>query len=329
MISVIIPIYNRDYCLSRCLESVLHQTFTDWECILIDDGSTDKSLSVCRSYEAKDSRFRVYTQPNGGVSAARNKGIEQACGEYIAFIDSDDWVEPEFLQLLYESAGKRRMSLCSMDSQKAGECDNNCKHRSALYGGEGDLIDLLTPEFFYLLVGPVCKLYDRSIIETYHIRFPYGYSWGEDVIFNSLYLQYIDKIKGIPLHLYHVVVQDKSLSEDAKSDFFLTDKNQIIWQHVSNNFKNGKGVYGLGLDYFYNCLFLQQLSGIRYVHEQLSWIKRYKRMKYLIQSADRNVLKRYRFKNIRFLLIYYKLSALVYACYEINYFLVTKCKKES
>ncbi|MDZ3930059.1 glycosyltransferase [Parabacteroides goldsteinii] len=73
-ISVIIPIYNRTYCLARCLDSVLFQTFTDWECILIDDGSTDGSLSVCRHYAETDSRFRVYSQSNSGASVARNRG---------------------------------------------------------------------------------------------------------------------------------------------------------------------------------------------------------------------------------------------------------------
>lgn len=80
LISIIIPVYNRAYCLSRCLDSVLDQTFTNWECILIDDGSTDETLSVCRHYVNRDSRFRVYSQPNGGVSAARNRGLEYALG---------------------------------------------------------------------------------------------------------------------------------------------------------------------------------------------------------------------------------------------------------
>ena len=77
-ISVIIPIYNRTYCLARCLDSVLFQTFTDWECILIDDGSTDGSLSVCRHYAETDSRFRVYSQSNSGASVARNRGVESS-----------------------------------------------------------------------------------------------------------------------------------------------------------------------------------------------------------------------------------------------------------
>lgn len=126
MISVIIPIYNRDYCLSRCLESVLQQTFTNWECILIDDGSTDRTLSVCRTYVDKDSRFQVYSQPNGGVSAARNLALEHAGGEYIAFIDSDDWVEPNYLQVLYESTAKSVMPLCGMDVQPINGHKYNC-----------------------------------------------------------------------------------------------------------------------------------------------------------------------------------------------------------
>lgn len=327
MISIIIPVYNRGYCISCCLESVLKQTFTDWECIIIDDGSTDQTLSVCQSYVHKDSRFQVYTQPNGGVSAARNKGIEQACGDYIAFIDSDDWVEPDFLRLLHEAAAKGRMAVCGMDSQSASGFDKNCVERSALYTKEGDVEDLLAPGLISLFPGPVCKLYDKSIIDKYKIRFPSGISWGEDTIFNSIYLQYIDKIKGVPYYLYHIIKQEKSLTADAIRDAFLTDKNQELWHSISFYLNKCKGIDGEGLHYHYICLLFDQITGIQYIHKQMSWIKQYKRMNYLIQSADRDVIRRYRFKNIRYFLVYYKISAAIFICYKVYYSLMEYAKK--
>ena len=326
MVSVIIPVYNRDYCLSRCLESVLQQTFTNWECILIDDGSTDRTLSVCRCYVEKDPRFRVYSQSNGGVSVARNRGLEQAHGEYVVFIDSDDWVEPDFLRLLHESAEKDITPLCGMAVQFTDGRHIDCSVQNILYRTDNNIVDLFSGNLAKLFAGPVCKLYDRSIIETYRIRFPVGISWGEDLIFNCTYFQYVDCIKGVPFLLYHVIGQEVSLSVNAKYDSFLTDTNQILCQNVSRFFLS-KGLDEQCVNDYYIFSLFQQITGVQYVRDRLPWIKRYKRMNYLIQSADRDILKKYRFKNIRFLLVYYRLSILVFICYEVYSSLNKHAKK--
>lgn len=326
MISVIIPVYNRDYCLPRCLESVWQQTFTDWECILIDDGSTDRTLSVCRRYEEKDSRFQVYSQPNGGVSVARNRGLERACGEYVVFIDSDDWVEPDFLRLLHESAEKGITPLCGMDLQGIDGSHIDCPVQDILYRTDSNVTNLFSGDLSRIFAGPVCKLYDRSVIEAYQIHFPVGISWGEDLIFNCTYFQYIESIKGVPFFLYHVIGQEVSLSVSAKYDSFLTDTNQKLWQSVSVFFRN-KGLDEHCLDDYYMYLLFQQITGVQYVRDRLPWVKRYKRMNYLIQSANRGILKKYRFKNIRFLLVYYRLSVVVFICYELYSSLIEHAKK--
>ena len=93
MISIIIPVYNVKLYLDNCIQSVIQQSYTDFECILVDDGSTDGSSEICDQWAEKDNRIIIVHQPNGGVSSARNKGLEQAKGEYICFIDSDDWVD--------------------------------------------------------------------------------------------------------------------------------------------------------------------------------------------------------------------------------------------
>ena len=99
-ISVIIPVYNMGPWLRDCLESVLAQTFTSFECILVDDGSTDDSPQICDYYAKKDDRFRVIHKANGGLSSARNAGLDDAAGEYIAFVDSDDVILPDYLTIL-------------------------------------------------------------------------------------------------------------------------------------------------------------------------------------------------------------------------------------
>ena len=93
-ISIVIPIYNAEDHLQRCVDSVLNQTEKNIEIILVDDGSKDNSIEICKNYLNQDKRVQLIHQENSGVSAARNRGIEQACGEYIGFIDSDDWIEP-------------------------------------------------------------------------------------------------------------------------------------------------------------------------------------------------------------------------------------------
>ena len=97
-ISVIVPVYNAEKYLPRCIESVLAQTFVDWEMLLIDDGSTDASGSICDEYAAKDERIRVFHKENGGVSSARNLGLDNAQGEWITFVDSDDYIEENYLK---------------------------------------------------------------------------------------------------------------------------------------------------------------------------------------------------------------------------------------
>lgn len=103
IISIIVPVYNVELYLRQCLDSILSQTFKDWECILIDDGSTDSSPSICDEYVSRDSRFKVAHKINEGLSSARNEALKLAKGEYIGFVDSDDWIEPEMYEVLYSN----------------------------------------------------------------------------------------------------------------------------------------------------------------------------------------------------------------------------------
>ena len=103
LISIIVPIYNSEETLNRCVDSILNQTFHDWELLLIDDGSTDKSGEICDEYAATDSKIKVFHKENGGVSLARNLGMDNAKGIWIAFCDSDDYVDENWLNLFVEN----------------------------------------------------------------------------------------------------------------------------------------------------------------------------------------------------------------------------------
>ena len=111
-ISIIVPVYKVEKYLERCLDSIIAQTFTDWECILIDDGSPDNSGKICDEYAKKDERFVVIHQENAGVSVARNAGLDIAKGEYITFVDSDDWVENSFLEEQYNDIISGDYDIC-------------------------------------------------------------------------------------------------------------------------------------------------------------------------------------------------------------------------
>lgn len=104
IISIIVPVYNGDKYLSRCVDSILNQTFHDWELLLVDDGSTDKSGEICDEYATKDDRIRGLHKSNGGVSSARNYGIRHSCGKWLTFIDIDDYVQDSFLEILIKEA---------------------------------------------------------------------------------------------------------------------------------------------------------------------------------------------------------------------------------
>ena len=104
VVSVIIPVYNAEHYLERCLESIQKQSLRDFELILVDDGSADRSPEICRRYQARDSRVQVLTGENHGAAAARNRGMERACGEYLIFLDSDDYIDKNYFQLLVPKA---------------------------------------------------------------------------------------------------------------------------------------------------------------------------------------------------------------------------------
>lgn len=105
-ISIIVPVYNAEKTLHRCTNSIINQLYQNWELLLIDDGSTDNSSVICDEYVRKDKRIRVFHKENGGVSSARNVGLDNAEGEWITFIDSDDWVENNYLSNLYQNNEK-------------------------------------------------------------------------------------------------------------------------------------------------------------------------------------------------------------------------------
>lgn len=205
MISVIVPIYNSELTLERCIDSILSQTYTDFELLLIDDGSQDGSLSICETYATKDTRIRIYHQINNGVSSARNLGLSLALGEWISFIDSDDWVDDDYLMSMIKKLSSSNADLIVSGFVVEGD------QWSKEYSFENAFIKLDNNNSSYfhklvrsrLLFGPCCKLFNSRIIRDNAISFPINVSYGEDRLFNYSYLRYCKSLVVSSKNTYH------------------------------------------------------------------------------------------------------------------------------
>lgn len=209
MISVIVPVYNCKSTLERCVQAIVSQTFPDWELLLVDDGSMDGSGHLCDQLANEDSRIRVFHKENGGVSSARNLGLDKAQGEFVVFCDSDDWVEPNWCEQLRRIALQRPRSvpICNyFRSSAEGECINSQKACARLVA-EIPRRDFFSLNQWELLGIPWNKIFYRSILEENQIRFQPDISLGEDLIFCLDYLHYQEDgfyFVNIPLYHYSV-----------------------------------------------------------------------------------------------------------------------------
>lgn len=184
MISIIVPIYNSEKYLDECLQSILNQTFDDYEVICVDDGSTDKSLSICQKFANADTRFKLIGQENGGVSAARNRAIKEAKGEYICFVDSDDIIGQEYLSSLFQGIQGYDISVIGY-TRTIGSLNRNQTNSIVLKST--DYIKLIIDE---KITHPqiVCMLYKSSIIRDCSLSFYVGCVRNEDAEFYIKYL---------------------------------------------------------------------------------------------------------------------------------------------
>lgn len=218
MISVIVPIYKAEKYLHRCIDSILAQTYTDFELLLIDDGSPDSSGEICDEYAAKDVRVRVFHKPNGGVSSARNLGLDNAQGEWITFCDADDYVTPDWLSA-YRKAIAENVDLTI---QGYHIIDGDRTIKKELPQSQGYTIDNKRRLIISLMCQGVygylwVKLFRRQLIEQYNIRFDTNSAFREDEQFLSKYLEFATSFKCIDKENYYYTLptSDKRYKGDA------------------------------------------------------------------------------------------------------------------
>lgn len=234
MITIIIPIYNAAKFLTDCLNSILIQDETNWEAILVNDGSTDESAEICHSYVEKDARFRYYYQPNNGVSSARNKGLQSANGEWIMFLDSDDSLPQHALRKLV-------VSLDNDIDLIIGGYELYDQDGTLLYGIEDRVSEILDRDSailmmykpkYYNYLGFICaKVFKSSIIRNNNLAFNPDIIFNEDRLFTTQYLAYSNRILLLTEPVYNYLQHPNSATSTREKGFnedYVTDMDAMI-----------------------------------------------------------------------------------------------------
>ena len=221
MISVVIPIYNAEPRLRRCLDSVLNSKRRDFELILVNDGSTDNSPGICREYAEKDGRVRLISQPNRGASSARNRGLEACRGEWVIFVDADDMISPDFLELADREIYQDQDLLLFDFARTEAELAPADFTPEELCFGPADVPELLrslllrrqlTEGGSLNFVSPCGKAYRTECIRQSAICFSPDLSFGEDKLFNTEYLTRVERCVYLPKPVYFYDCRQGSLS---------------------------------------------------------------------------------------------------------------------
>lgn len=247
-ISVIVPVYQASAYLEQCVRSLLAQTFSDWELILVDDGSTDGSLELCQRYAKSDSRIKVLHQSNAGVSAARNTGLTAAKGLWIAFVDADDWVEPEYLQNLYAQCGNAQISLCDVADGESRMLADETISVETMRTTPSRYAQLPYINYVYN------KLFARSLLFPDGPRFDVQRRRGEDAAFVEACLLRCHTIAVCPEKLYHYratpesvthrfydgVCRDEEKLFQEQNSFFDTSRMSIAEKAAFSRWQYGK-----------------------------------------------------------------------------------------
>lgn len=212
LISVIIPVYNSEQYLRACIDSVMAQNYKNFELLLINDGSTDSSGKICDAYALQDTRIKVFHQENGGVSAARNLGIQESLGQWITFVDSDDILEEDYLAVLVSASSHSKADLIIQGFKKFGNGIQKKMHVGDGLFSATDFVELFQIKKIQNFGFPFSKFFKREIIAKHLIRFPTSFSIAEDLAFMLMYLSKTQTIHLQAVHHYLYRQVDNSLS---------------------------------------------------------------------------------------------------------------------
>lgn len=243
-VSIIIPIYNVEKYLRRCVDSILQQTLSDIEIILVDDGSPDNCPMICDQYKEKDNRINVVHKKNGGLASARNVGLRIATGQYILFVDSDDWIEPETAEELVSIAEQYQVDFVRFRPMYAGwpnhEDGSLCDFGTESGMKEGvylkeDIISEMYPRLFAtpqltlgIIVAAWRSLYRREFLERNNLLFDEEIRYSEDTIFSAKVVSVTDSFYYLDgPRYYHYFYNENSITKSYKKDYWENNKKLI------------------------------------------------------------------------------------------------------
>ena len=308
-ISVIVPVYKAEKYLHRCVDSLLAQTFQDFEVLLVDDGSPDRSGEICDGYAKKDSRIRVFHKENGGVSSARQCGIDNARGEYTIHADPDDWVEPEMLEELYKKAKE--------DDADIVVCDFYEEYRNRRYYKMQSIVS--EPQdnienFFREKLHSSCwnKLIKKDIYIDHQIEFPLSIGLWEDMATMPRLFYFANKIAYLPFAYYHYVRDDnpnsytKCISMKDKmgqkdvirilENFFLShgEKNAIYYLNYLKLNVRLSLIYAYGRVDYDGCINYPEANVVIWKSSKIPW---YNKAILYLNTKNRNHISNFLLKN--------------------------------
>lgn len=270
-ISVIVAAYNAENTIEQCVESIVSQTYTDWELIIVNDGSSDDTEAIVSRYMMNDERIHIISTFNQGPSIARNRGLCNAKGEYVCFIDADDWVEPSFLDMLKNSINEYYSDIVVSGYGKFwGDNDyDSSTHRISKYSTvilnsrmEWSSL-MLKSETNLFAISVWGKLYKNSIISKYSIRFPEGIDYEEDCCFNLQYYKHVNRGVAIRDILYHYRQNAQSLSKGYRA-------NTI--EYLINGYKSRQSfLYEIGMGDCVKSLDIILLMAIKMFCEKIAY----------------------------------------------------------
>ena len=228
LVSIIIPVYNVEKYLEKCIASVVNQTYTNLEIILIDDGSPDNCPTICDAWKERDSRIKVIHQENGGLSHARNEGLKLATGEFIGFVDSDDWIEPEMYEILLSSVEETGVDIAVCNYQSEHENSQTVIQKpesldKKIYTAI-EALELILSWKSFIRTIVWNKLFRSHLLSK--ILFPEGKLY-EDIVWTPKIIGRSKKIVTIDLALYHYLFREESLSHNVHNLYSLKDMFEL------------------------------------------------------------------------------------------------------
>lgn len=314
-VSVIIPVYNVEKYIGMCIESVCKQTIKEIEIIVVDDGSTDNGYAVCDELAKRDDRIVLIKQENQGVSVARNKGIERATGEWLAFIDSDDWIEPNYLEVLYSAGEKNKadISICGFFFNYPDEEVKRSHYKTdMMFVGRENIkeiqLQILAQNVSRIkdnsgdrIGAPWCKLYRTDFVKSNGLSFIPGLKRSQDVLFNLYALNEAERICYTDTPSYHYRIIDESVCNKfsrqilTNVDDYLREMRLFIKNKARSNQRFVEAYYAKVCTSIYKCLvqyFLHKDNKQSYIEKRRDIIL------FLRQPMYSKALKRVKYKNL-------------------------------